>query len=687
MTPPMMDPMALGDDVRCGSPFGRWLLEQCQNGGCNPVLLHHYLFWCDVEELRTQSAPNNFSIDALARLIHVNYVVEGAPYEIEFDRPTRQALKQTLKRPTIDMYAAAMPSALAAIAPSLRRYHTTLATAFEAAATHDRPFRERHRLMIELAQAPAAALSDEQKQKRALKQFLNDLFHELVHELSQTSLYRVLAAEVIWEFEEGMEEVLGGEQLLLAAIKLSLKGDASEVFHMRKWLSHGTATAPPTTQQALSDYLFWSDCQAMTVMLREDATDAAIMRRCKGILRRYHAEQSLGIPVEAILEGSAVHSEAMAALQNGQTNALHRILKNWVPEFMATEEYKARQRKRRKSKAKSSAGSTRCSVATLSLAKSLAGPRDLQAFYALVIDTRRVRPFRLYLLHRASFDDPADRTTILNDLRFFIEVQRFKLLAHQHHRSDVLVYDKAKAMLHSFLDSPIPPAVQIGVPVETARAIKLKSTTKRCHVPLYFFRPVEALSFSNIHAHYCAFVVEQANVAAQVSCGERLSDNKIESVQRLFTGQWHGSRTSRRRGTAATRGMARSLSLPNLIRGPSKNRGGGGANVGMGAMGGGGGGDGTAGGGCRRPSRDSDPRPMEFLATFEISVEGGVQSSRQELMSRIGDKKAPKAEKNGDGADCGAEQRNGASRGPSGGASLKKSPSRAGRKPEWSLDE
>ena len=60
------------------------------------------------------------------------------------------------------------------------------------------------------------------------------LFHELVHELSQTSLYRVLADEVIWEFEEGMEEALGGEQLLLAAIKLSLKGDASEVYHMRK---------------------------------------------------------------------------------------------------------------------------------------------------------------------------------------------------------------------------------------------------------------------------------------------------------------------------------------------------------------------------------------------------------------------------------------------------------------------
>jgi len=55
-----------------------------------------------------------------------------------------------------------------------------------------------------------------------------------VHELSQTSLYRELADEVIWEFEEGMEEALGGEQLLLAAIKLSLKGDAHEVFHMRK---------------------------------------------------------------------------------------------------------------------------------------------------------------------------------------------------------------------------------------------------------------------------------------------------------------------------------------------------------------------------------------------------------------------------------------------------------------------
>ena len=170
-----------------------------------------------------------------------------------------------------------------------------------------------------------------------------------------------------------------------------------------------------------------------------------------------------------------------------------------------------------------------------------------------------------------------------------------------------------------------PPAVQIGIPVEVARSIKLKSANKRCHVPLYFFRAAEQLAFNNIHAHYSAHVVELANVAAQVSRGERLTDKTNASVHRLFTGQWHRS---------TRRTVERSSTLPNLIQCPPKNKNRG--NTGMGGIVGmgGGSGDGGAAGGVadtnrrRRPSRSGGSSPtlppsraMEFIATFEISVE------------------------------------------------------------------
>ena len=49
-----------------------------------------------------------------------------------------------------------------------------------------------------------------------------------------------------------------------------VQGDAHEVFHMRKWLSTGTPTSAPPPAQALSDYLFWSDCHAMMQLIRAD---------------------------------------------------------------------------------------------------------------------------------------------------------------------------------------------------------------------------------------------------------------------------------------------------------------------------------------------------------------------------------------------------------------------------------
>jgi len=243
--------------------------------------------------------------------------------------------------------------------------------------------------------------------------------------------------------------------------------------------------------------------------------------------------------------------------------------------------------------------------------------------------------------------------TLINDLSFWEEVQRFKALAHQQHRSITLVHDKAQALISQYLDSEIPPQIQVSVPREIAQGIRLKKgAPTKTSIQIYMFRGAEEKTFYSIFQHYPSYLRHVASERAALLNGEKLDDRTARAVERLYLG---GATIGTRRGIILNHsnvGMMRQLhstennsqhrltsdrlstfsnksdagtvssskpkrysitSTDNEINGSVVSE---------------------MTGSPTRKKKQTIKRRMEFISTTQFSVSSGISTTRQDLMSR-----------------------------------------------------
>eukprot|EP00040_Diaphanoeca_grandis_P025716 m.142909 g.142909 ORF g.142909 m.142909 type:complete len:998 (+) comp30280_c0_seq1:267-3260(+) len=551
---PVVMQRCLRYDVDAGSPFGRYIVNATSTFKMDPLYLSMYLFCSDAEELRTQVVPHKQVIGNLAALIHGNYIGPSAQYDIGLSQRRRETLRfQLSTNPTTDMYDEVLAEIGKELSVAFAEYLNHNILSFELNAEVDDCFNARQEQLIEFAKAPVSVASEAEQRKRALQVFLNDMFHELVGLLSQTTLYREICEEMLQEFNEGMHEQLAGDSELMETIKLALKGDQSEVFNLKRWLFQ---VEPEGRAEALLDFRFISDHRLLTEMSKstkgtEKERDNAIQRRQKGITRKYLATDD-----DEVDDADDDPTNALIAIESFKKGATDRISKKWIPEFMSTPEYIERQTKRKKTRVRSAASD---SSSHLGLGRSLSdGAFDVINFHKLVRNVEGRKRFQKFLM-----DVNEEGNMLVNDLSFWEEVQRFKILAHQQHRSITLVHDKAQALISQYLDSEIPPQIQIGVPRELAQGIRLKKgpPTKNS-IQIYMFRSVEEKTFFNIFQHYPAFVRHAASEKAALLNGDKLNERTARAVERLYL----GGGNSRRRGVMVRASIPDINHLPTVRR-------------------------------------------------------------------------------------------------------------------------
>ncbi|XP_078317133.1 regulator of G-protein signaling 22-like isoform X10 [Crassostrea virginica] len=187
-----------------------------------------------------------------------------------------------------------------------------------------------------------------------------------------------------------------------------------------------------------------------------------------------------------------------------------RLEKKWLPLFLATPEFAERQKpkagmddvvddvlvqKKKKSQ----------SVMKLLDTKWQSSAKDVILFRKCLLNPVTALQFRRYV----SVKDIANKEDKLeNDVLFWLEVQRFKDLYHVH-CDDQVILAKVNSIIGCFIESTIPPTLQIDIPADLAEKI----ADRKFERSPYIFREAQLIVFRYLYLHWNDFINFRSNLA------------------------------------------------------------------------------------------------------------------------------------------------------------------------------
>ncbi|KAG8570396.1 hypothetical protein GDO81_011255 [Engystomops pustulosus] len=165
-----------------------------------------------------------------------------------------------------------------------------------------------------------------------------------------------------------------------------------------------------------------------------------------------------------------------------------RIEKKWLPMFLSTEEF--RERQKRKSQMKDVAEDVIFQTNKKKLgvwkqldSKWISSSKEIIAFRKALLNPITANQFQRFISLKGDFFE--------NGLLFWQEVQKYKELCHSH-CDESTIQNKITAIINCFINSSIPPALQIDIPPEQAEKI----IERRRDLGPYVFREAQLTIFS-----------------------------------------------------------------------------------------------------------------------------------------------------------------------------------------------
>lgn len=185
-----------------------------------------------------------------------------------------------------------------------------------------------------------------------------------------------------------------------------------------------------------------------------------------------------------------------------------RLEKKWLPLFLATSEFAERQRPKAGMddvvddvlviKKKRSHNIQR----TLDNNKFISSSKDVIVFRKGLLNPVTELQFRRYV---SIYGDNLE-----NDVLFWKEVQAFKELYHVH-SDESLISEKVGVIISCFIDSQIPPNIQIDIPSEMAEKI----VERKYERTPYLFREAQFTVFRHLYRYWEKFCQFRANHAEE----------------------------------------------------------------------------------------------------------------------------------------------------------------------------
>ncbi|XP_056378357.1 regulator of G-protein signaling 22 isoform X2 [Hyla sarda] len=165
-----------------------------------------------------------------------------------------------------------------------------------------------------------------------------------------------------------------------------------------------------------------------------------------------------------------------------------RIEKKWLPMFLSTEEF--RERQKRKSQMKDVAEDVIFQTNKKKLgvwkqldSKWISSSKEIIVFRKALLNPITASQFQRFIALKGDFYE--------NGLLFWQEVQKYKDLCHSH-CDESTIQNKITAIINCFINSSIPPALQIDIPPEQAEKI----IERRRDLGPYVFREAQMTIFS-----------------------------------------------------------------------------------------------------------------------------------------------------------------------------------------------
>ncbi|CAJ0921059.1 unnamed protein product [Ranitomeya imitator] len=160
-----------------------------------------------------------------------------------------------------------------------------------------------------------------------------------------------------------------------------------------------------------------------------------------------------------------------------------RIEKKWLPLYLATEEF--RERRKRKSQMKDvvedvlfQTNKKKLGVWKQLDSKWITSSKEIIAFRKALLNSVTASQFQRFICLKGDF--------LENGLLFWQEVHKYKELCHSH-CDESTIQNKITAIINCFINSSIPPALQIDIPPEQAEKI----IERRRDLGPYVFREAE----------------------------------------------------------------------------------------------------------------------------------------------------------------------------------------------------
>nr|XP_061802830.1 regulator of G-protein signaling 22-like [Nerophis lumbriciformis] len=158
------------------------------------------------------------------------------------------------------------------------------------------------------------------------------------------------------------------------------------------------------------------------------------------------------------------------------------IEKTWLPQFLATAEFIERQK--HKLKPSSEERKTR-KEAWKTQGLWMSSSKEILLFRQLLLSPASSLQFQHFVAVKGDF--------LENDVRFWLEVQRYKDLCHSH-SAQAIIQQKISTIIDCFINSYTPPALQIDISQEQAQHI----LDKRHRLGPYIFRDAQMSVFREL---------------------------------------------------------------------------------------------------------------------------------------------------------------------------------------------
>uniref|UniRef100_A0AAZ3R8G1 RGS domain-containing protein n=1 Tax=Oncorhynchus tshawytscha TaxID=74940 RepID=A0AAZ3R8G1_ONCTS len=455
------------------SQAGFYFTHYCERSG-NPLWENAVHCWCDLQQyhqLFYQDGLDPYRVQRQAHLLYSTYVCSAARSSIEVEEESRERVYTCLTPPFEELFDWVEEHTL-----------TLLLEPWMLLTTRDTDTFQKVAVREETRQVESEPYGE-----------LKTLYEEAVHRLEQHAVAQacrprpppleVARSPAMWS---AVPERYRGYRLG------SLLGHRTELQHFTSFLQDNTASIHLACWQDIENY------RRIPHKDKAQREDKSRLIKDKYLNRKYF----FGPDSPATRQ----QQEEVMRLAGGWGRLLHdrlcapvlveilSIIRNhietrWLPVFLTTPEFNERQQQRVRPRGEDGV-SDQVYQPHRTKREQVKGTWMTSAGEILALRRALLNPvtchqFGRFVSLKGDF--------LENDILFWLEVQRYKDLCHSH-CVEAVVQDKVSTIISCFIQSSVPPALQIDIPPEQATHI----LERRGEMGPYVFREAQMCVFSEL---------------------------------------------------------------------------------------------------------------------------------------------------------------------------------------------